>query len=304
MADDGTGTGAPEQRMSLQDLQSILQVVFDIPGWWLAFTVALMLLSTVSISVGLHKAWSLAFQVTNTTALFMALFLFPAILRIFALAGGGFKGAGFELSGTGLLSHIRTQIGTLIEETGRADESLKQEGQPGTQRVSEQLQQLYVAATPASSPSSYRTQLEELAKRYDNIRATQRSGASRTQQMDAVVGGMRALIPEAGLTPDEIDMYLRSSEAGKRLIGMAAVQSMGGARYFDSVLRILSPKSTPFEQYHALRAMERLLPELNASDRQRLAQRLNDPELVHAVGRDSSRETIRRRLLTSLEPAR
>jgi hypothetical protein len=174
--------GAEESTaVSLEDVQNILDIVLKIPIWWWVPSALLILLSTIGITRDPSKGWTVSFTATATTALFFALLLFPAMLKIFALAGGALKGGGMEVSGAGLLSLLRMRLGSAIEDTERIEEKSSPEVGSEARQIRQTLQGIYVSATPNSSWEGRRNQLRELAQQYDNIRKKEPSGSLRTQ---------------------------------------------------------------------------------------------------------------------------
>jgi len=155
---------------------------------------------------------------------------------------------------------------------------------------------------PGDTPNQddIRLQLDGLARRYESVRASMKPGAERTKEMDAVVSQARLLCRDAHYTSDETIALLDSPRHGDRVVGLATVQATADPSTFEHVLKVVADPPTPFEQYHALRALESLRPGLDAGQRDEIAGTLNDPEWRARVAQDVSIETLAKRLLDAL----
>jgi hypothetical protein len=155
---------------------------------------------------------------------------------------------------------------------------------------------------PGDAPKEddVREQLDGLARHYESVRASMKPGAERTKEMDAVVSQARLLCRDAHYTPEETIEKLASRRDGDRVIGLATVQATADPSTFASVLQVVADPATPFEQYHALRALESLRPGLGPEQRGDVARTLNDPEWRSRVAQDVSIATLAKRLLDAL----
>ena len=111
--------------------------------------------------------------------------------------------------------------------------------------------------------------LDALAAEYNQIRATQESGAARTALMTTVV---RRMI-EASRSLDTLDVvsYLGSKDRGKRLAAFAWLYSRQrpDTGLLDALVNsIVNIEDRPFGQYWGLQALSRLL---GRTDRQHLS---------------------------------
>ena len=111
-------------------------------------------------------------------------------------------------------------------------------------------------------------------------------------------------IRDAQYETPEIQALLTSEKPGDRLIGLAAVQSLGDPATFDAVLERATDPAIPFEQYQALRALESLRPSLPEQSAMRIVQALDDPSFLTAIGPDASRRNLADRLSKSLKSTR
>jgi hypothetical protein len=146
-----------------------------------------------------------------------------------------------------------------------------------------------------------REQLEQLARRYETTRASMASGGARTRAMDEIANEASQLSRQARLSGPEIIADLASERAGDRVVGLAAVQSTGDPSTFEPVLEAARSSKIPFEQYHALRALESLRPGLQPGARRELAALLENAEWRKQLGTDRSRIELAERILKALQ---
>lgn len=110
----------------------------------------------------------------------------------------------------------------------------------------------------ASPPSAQG--LAALAREYEHIRATQRSGASRTNAMTTVV---RKMIEHANdVAEQELPGLLKSGAAGDRLIAYASLYGHPRPELLQELTSsVASTENQPFGQYWGLQAISRNLPD-------------------------------------------
>jgi len=126
------------------------------------------------------------------------------------------------------------------------------------------------------------------------------SGNERTVAMESVTGRARSLARDAGFGTDELVSQLGSKAAGDRVVGLAAIEATGDHGTFDAVLDAVRVGHTPFEQFHALQALESLRPSLTDDERSRVTSVLEDPALMKRMGSDTGRTRLRSRILEGI----
>jgi hypothetical protein len=146
-----------------------------------------------------------------------------------------------------------------------------------------------------------RDELGRLARRYESTRQGMDPGQTRTRAMDDIARDMRRLAAEAAFTTDEIRKMLRSQQAGDRVVGLAAVQALADPETFSDVLKAVEEPNKPFEQYHALRALESIRSDLDSQAKSQVVEVLTNPDWRAALGQDSSRLKLADRILTWLQ---
>jgi hypothetical protein len=144
-----------------------------------------------------------------------------------------------------------------------------------------------------------RSRLAALADRYEKTRKTQPGGRERTIAMDGIAGEARSAARDAGLSAPELAETVREGGDGQRVIALAAIQATGDPVTFDAVLDTVVEPRTPFEGYHALLALETLLPSLDAPQLDVARAALND-EFLAGVADDPPRARLAERLVERL----
>jgi hypothetical protein len=142
-----------------------------------------------------------------------------------------------------------------------------------------------------------RARFDALARQYESARARMKPGEERTAAMESAVGEARSLAREADFGTDELLARLGSDAAGDRVVGLAAIEATGAHGTLDAVLKAVTDGRTPFEQYHALRALESLRPSLSDDERANVVSVLEDPVLTKNLGSGSDRRKLHARVL-------
>jgi hypothetical protein len=143
-----------------------------------------------------------------------------------------------------------------------------------------------------------RPRLKELAAEYESTRGSMKAGAGRTSAMDHIVQEARRLAPGADLGTEEVVQMLRSEHAGERVVGLAVVQATADPQAFPSVMSMVENPRTPFEQYHALRALESLRSEFTTEQRAQVHRILTEPTWRDGLRNDSSRVALADRIIS------
>jgi hypothetical protein len=155
-----------------------------------------------------------------------------------------------------------------------------------------------------------REKMDLLAQRYEQVRASMTPGDDRTSAMEKIMAEARSLARDAEYETGEIGGKLRSDAAGDRIIGLAAIEATGNPETLDLVLDAIRSGHPPFEQFHALQALESLRPGLSKEQRSAVVELLSDKQLTATLSADSDRarlmDRLRRALAedTTLEEAR
>ncbi len=191
--------------------------------------------------------------------------------------------------------------GTLIGLATRAEQRAPLDQQAEVRQVRQELEEEYASWIPSEQT---RREMDQLAQRYKELRQSMSAGTQRTIEMDSLAGRMRALAPRAALSSGDINDYLQSGDEGRRLLGLSILEWTGDVSHFNQVLPVVEGGSkSAFEQHHALRAMEKMLPSLNSTDKRRLREVLNkqreyDEAKKQWIRRGSDRWRLSERLLS------
>ncbi len=293
-------------QISREAVEWLLKRIIQLPKNWLIITSIFILISTFQISWN-GKETSFKFQVTNTTAVFLALLWLPSVLKIFALTGGAVKTPAGEITGSSMMPMLRSltgdSLGFLIEQTKLAEDVAPPQQQLELRQVRQEWQKVYASRIPLSEAQQ---QLERLGERYKELRNTMPSGAQRTFEMESLAGRMRALAPQVDFSAQEVKNLLQSHDQGKRLVGLSVAEWSGDSIYFDSVLHLIAHSETAFEQICALRAAEKMVSKLDIHQKKDLKavlieQRNFNPDEKRWIKPDSNRWVISDRILSALQ---
>jgi hypothetical protein len=292
-----------------------METAIQLPRHWLIVGGVLVLLSMFDVARVAEGGLSFAFRITNTTAILVALIWLPALIKLFALVGGEVRTPAGEMTSPGVAGLCQrlwevtdrdTQDevgGTLIGVATRAEESAPSEQQAEVRQIRRELEEEYASWIPFEQA---RREMDQLGQSYVELRKLP-SGTQRTMLMESVAGRMRALAPRAAVSPEDVNDYLQSGHQGKRLLGLSVLEWSGDTSHFDQVLQIIDGGSkSAFEQYHALRAVEKMLPRLDRTDSSCLREALNrqreyDESKKQWIRRGSDRWQISGRLLSAMD---
>lgn len=296
---------AESSQISREAVEWLLRRILQLPKSWLIISSIFILLSTVQITWG--KEFSSKFQVTNTTAIFLTLIWLPVLLKIFALTGGALKTPAGEISGSSMMPMLQSltadSLGFLIEQTKVAEDLAPPQQQLEMRQIRQEWQKVYTSRIPLSEAHE---QMQRLAQRYKELRASMPSGTQRTFEMESIAGRMRALAPQVNFSVKEVNKFLQSGDQGKRLLGLSVAEWSGEPIFFDSVSHIISHSETAFEQYCALRVMQKMVCKLDPQQKKDLQallmeQRNFNPDQKHWLRPNSNRWLLSDRLLLALQ---
>jgi hypothetical protein len=137
-------------------------------------------------------------------------------------------------------------------------------------------------------------QLYALVKAFNRNRALPFSDA-RTFQGDDIAFRMREMAPFL-FGQFDVQHWLNSSNAGKRLVAIKYLDWLGDVEYLDNLLGKLTTES-PFMQLHALVAIDGMLDQLDSKRRTIVKARLTAYNILR---NDASLEFWKKRILSRL----
>lgn len=154
------------------------------------------------------------------------------------------------------------------------------------------------ARGPSVDKAEARSTMAELAREYETIRSEQPFSEKRTAALDEIVRRARTLARYAEYSAEEIETLLASDNDGDRVTGLAAVQATGDPGALDSILDAVADLRSPFEQYHALVALESLRPSLSGDELDRVVDVVTQAE--ESFGKDKARTALAQRLVEAI----
>jgi len=294
-----------KNQISREAVDWLLKQIIEIPKTWLIISSIFIVLSTFQINKA--EKFTFKFEVTNTTAVFLALLWLPSVLKIFALTGGALKTPAGEITGSSVMPMLQSltgdTLGFLIEQTKTAEDVAPPQQQLEMRQIRHEWQKEYASRVPGSEA---RRQIERLSQRYKELRNSMPAGAKRTFEMESIAGRMRSLAPEVNFSSEEVHQLLKSSDQGKRLLGLSVVEWSGDPDYFYTILQIINNSETAFEQTCGLRAVEKMIPKLKEQQKKDLISALihqrdyNEAE-KRWIRPNSNRWSLSDRILSALE---
>jgi KAP family P-loop domain len=153
----------------------------------------------------------------------------------------------------------------------------------------------------AMTSTEARERLGDLGRRYEEVRGSMKPGSERTTAMEEVIGEARSIAREAAYDVKELTELSRSNDPGKRVVALAAIQATGDPETLPVVLEEVQAAHTPFEQYHALRALDSVRPALSEQQREEVRAALAIPDLQSSIGARTDRRRLLDRILQSFE---
>jgi hypothetical protein len=109
-----------------------------------------------------------------------------------------------------------------------------------------------------AGPATADETLRGLMEAYEQIRATQKPGSTRTTAMTAIFSQMMAVAPKA--EQFDVGQAMRSANPGERLAAYAYLYAQPQANLLDELVdSVTRLEDTPFGQYWGLQAVERVL---------------------------------------------
>jgi hypothetical protein len=222
-------------------------------------------LSCFNVQYG-ATGWGLAFSVNAVTVAAMGVIWLPNLVSLLAVAGGSAKTPAGEFASGGLVAALkalppeaqREAIPAVVAALDTVEGRLITSGNPSVSYERDSLEQS-LGALPVE-PGEARVELTELAKEYERLRASMSPGRDRTYQMTLLLTRARALGRQAQLDAAQIDRLLDGSE-GERLVGIGVAQGRPAQMDIRRMLDVVTNSRSAFEQYAALEALRRAVPQ-------------------------------------------
>ncbi|MCA9671401.1 MAG: hypothetical protein KC503_37645 [Myxococcales bacterium] len=125
-------------------------------------------------------------------------------------------------------------------------------------------------------PKEAKAMLSDLGRKFEKLRETMASGDGRTHEMTKIVTQARGLSRTLRPTFREIETLFRAGSEGDRVIALAVLQNVAEPQGVNIVCEAIAHSRSAFEQYHALRAAEVLLPNLDEAQRAKLVASIEE----------------------------
>jgi hypothetical protein len=114
--------------------------------------------------------------------------------------------------------------------------------------------------------------LQEVGRSYEDIRATMAAGGMRDVQMERQVADAMRLAIARRMSPDEVKTLFHSNDTGDRILALAAMKADPDVRDFQIILEAIEQPRSPFEQDRFLLLASEHLGNLDAEERRQLRE--------------------------------
>ena len=257
----------PRQGISAENAVQLLTRVTTLPRLWVGLVCLVALMAAVDFTTtdDGHIHWHLS--VGSVSLIAIGLIWLPAVLQFLILKGGSLKAAGVEATTSGLLT-----TDEFIDDLANLRTSADPAGDPTrdsatARRIDTAIDRMASRYLPADEVLS-ESVLNREAREYERIRAAMPPGDARTKAMNKLVNEVQIRATAAPAAAAQLaPVFLRSARSGDRIVGLALVKGAPSADQFGDVLRIFSTSASAFEQYQALRALDKIAPALTAAQR-------------------------------------
>lgn len=266
-------------KISIDRIKQLMEIILPIPRWWMVGIAVVFIFASIEIRRSEAGSYAGSFRITGVGLALLALIWLPSLLKLIGLTGIGLKTSGVEASTGGLLDLLQALDPSAQRETLppviaaldlAATEGATAE-QPRAQEIKQKLQdQLASLPVLPKDAEQARSEVNSYAREYERMRREMPGGSARTIRMGALVSRVMALARQAKFTSAEIKDKFASGADGDRLVVLAMIRALADSNHFDIVAQGISPSSSPFEQYEALRAAQEMMSSLSAEQRARL----------------------------------
>ena len=123
-------------------------------------------------------------------------------------------------------------------------------------------------------PKEISKELMHLAGLYEEVARTMEPGFERMGTMEQLVWKIRHATRQVLLDSVHPKSYLKTDDAGKRIVGLAILEELSDKACFEEAVRILINPKSAFEQGHVLVAMENMVPDLSKEELESLESAL------------------------------
>jgi hypothetical protein len=246
-------------------LSLIRRILAHTPRIWIYGLALLAALSIVDVTVD-GGSLQVHLRVTGITVILIALVWLPALLNVFAIGGARVKVPVGELETLGLLAFLRSN-----------------------------------ESDPLAPHEPVQARLRDLEVRYDTLREVLPHGEARTVRLEAIMLQARAVVQSAEES-GELDRRLTdfdSATDGSRAVTLGLLQATTATsiRMVECVIDAITSPRSSFEQYHALKTAQTLLPRISPLLQSRLTQAVQEAASSGVMAPTGYRFSVVRQIL-------
>jgi len=292
--------------MTAEEARELLPFIMRVHPVWAAGMVVVAIVASIDVTRPSHGRVAVHVGLGTVAMAAVALIWLPALLRLIALTGGSLKAGGVEAKASGLLDLVDylANIRTATEQLQPTASGAAADPAQVVRQVNAEVNRIAASYLPPAETVSD-SALEAIARRYEQIRREQPSGPKRTVAMTRCVNEARVRAKAGPGRARERALPLLTSDAeGDRLVGLALAQAVPDPKAFQAVLHLVTQSATAFEAYHALVALQQMIPHLSQEQRHQASVAIThekaDPRSVGLL-RDSELPRLMDATLTRLD---
>jgi hypothetical protein len=270
-----------------EKVDSVLGVLLPVIRWWPWVVLGAAALSLFEMKHTDGGGVDVSVRFATMTAVLLSLVWLPSFLKVIAVTGFSGKALGGEVASGGLIPLLsqmspeaqRQALPNALAAAESVEAAAPAQLKGRAQVIRRSLEQLVAELPPASNNADEaRTELGQIAGRYERARSEMTAGPRRTGIMSALFNQAMTLARQANLTAAETHGLFESGKDGQRVAALAVIRVLRDPACFDLVLQAIERSRSAFEQYNALLAAEALLPRVSLDQQRQLAAALRDQQ--------------------------
>jgi hypothetical protein len=303
MVDD---SGA-KHRVTFDALRDVMKLLVTVPRPWWALMLLAALASVLDVTIS-SSGWSAAVRISSGTVVVLGLFWLPVLINLLALAGGTLKFPSGEATSKGLLDLLaalrdvppdlkRETFPPVIAALGSVPDPARENVRAVRTELEEQL-----SALPMDQADA-RARLRDLVQRYDELRPNRVINPRTVFDLDRLAAEVLGFVRVAHHEPAPASQF-REEGDGERIIDLVSIEALPSSVHVPQVLDAIRAPRSAFEQYQALLALDKLVPELNVGQQVEAIEALkvaqSDASDLQITRKDPSRWVLSGQLVSRL----
>ena len=266
MFGDGRAASGQEPAGHASDSLSLLRrILSQTPRTWIWGLTLLAVVSLFDVSVD-GRSVRMQVRATSITVILLGFVWLPALLNVLAIGGARLKVPAGELETLGLLEFLRSN-----------------------------------ESDPLAPHEPVAVRLHDLEVRYETLREVLPHGDQRTVRLEAILLQTRALVQsaeESGELERRLVEFAGAGDGHRAVtLGLLQATTATSIKMVECVIDAIAQARSSFEQYHALRATQMLLPRVSPLLQSRLVHAVQQAANSGAMSQGGYRWSVVRQIL-------